>query len=935
MLDPRNLHALTGQQKLHEDQRQWREAYEVQTRLARMRKSDDGLVLGFLQAEMGREALAAGRRDAAEAAFRTSLSLDRRVFPAHLALADLWLRAGPPPGRAGAGGRDRGGAGARLSRLLARCSGPTRPAGEPSRFAALCERLVGPGPARLAGAARPRAPPARRRAAPSEALGLLLRAVEANPHVLLVHLEVWRTLRALGALGPEERKYVATVEESALYVDPHICTVCRYRADDMLWRCPHCHEWNTLRGGARRPRGGNAVSGRARWAGWRGTLLAAALVARPVAHGVPLATVLVVLGDGARPGGAARRPARARRAAARLATPGSSSARARASASRSRGSHCWPGVRSARRGSRRWSRSGRRAPASHSRAAARPVRRRARLGPRRAPAATLAVALVAILLQPLASAARLGEPVPFDLLFHAGTAAELRHRWPLQDPRVAGVPLHYHVLAYALPIEAADRAAGSARRFAAGARPALLGRPARPADWRTPAGWCLATPAPVSRPPPSRSSTPTPASSWAWVPGRSTATSPPPCTAARRRSAAWSCWSAFRFRSRAGSRPRRRRELAVLALLAAAASGAKTTVLPVVLGGLALCAAWAFARSRAGARGGAGRPPLAVVAVAGAPFTLWQSLGPSSYSRMAHFGVGTAFTSSAFAGAAASLLGVGALAGLAALPLFLLWLAGFLGLAGIGAAVWLASRRERLSGVQAWALSLAGVALVASLLVDAPGLSQLFLLYNGQLLLCLFAGAGLARALPPRRLADCAIAVVLALAALPSLAMVSRALPAMLAADVAGFSRSPSPMPDEYARGLGWLRAHASRDAVVFADNPSLLLSAFGEVRLYYETGLYTARAWEVGPDREPWPERAALQERLLRRPDPGAIAQARRAVGPETRLLVVADAVQSRVESGFVLASPGRVPGRRLFPEELFELRFANAALHVYEARR
>ena len=79
-----------------------------------------------------------------------------------------------------------------------------------------------------------------------EALGLLLRAVEANPHVLLVHLEVWRTLRALAQLGPEEQKYVATVEESALYVDPHICTACRYRADDMLWRCPHCHEWNTL-----------------------------------------------------------------------------------------------------------------------------------------------------------------------------------------------------------------------------------------------------------------------------------------------------------------------------------------------------------------------------------------------------------------------------------------------------------------------------------------------------------------------------------------------------------------------------------------------------------------------------------------------------------------------------------------------------------------
>jgi lipopolysaccharide assembly protein B len=243
-VEPRNLHALAGQQKLHEEQRQWREAYEIQTRLARMRKSDDGLVLGFLQAEMGREALAAGRRDAAEEAFLTALSLDRRVFPAHLALAELWLERDPR----------------RAAHLLedAIAAAPERAylafpsiqkayaaAGEPSRFAALCERLVSQDPrdwrARLALARQ-----LRDGGGAAEALGLLLRAVEANPHVLLVHLEVWRTLRALGTLGPEQQRYVAAVEASAVYVDPHICTVCRYRADDMLWRCPHCHEWNTF-----------------------------------------------------------------------------------------------------------------------------------------------------------------------------------------------------------------------------------------------------------------------------------------------------------------------------------------------------------------------------------------------------------------------------------------------------------------------------------------------------------------------------------------------------------------------------------------------------------------------------------------------------------------------------------------------------------------
>jgi lipopolysaccharide biosynthesis regulator YciM len=243
-VDPRNLHALAGLQKLHEEQRQWREAYEIQTRLARMRKSDDALVLGFLQVEMGKEALRAGRRDEAEEAFRTALSLDRRVFPAQLALADLLLERDPR--RAAQVLEDAIAAAPERAYLAFTALQRTYAAmGEPSRFVALCERLVSQDPrdfrARLALARQ-----LRDGGAPSEALGLLLRALEANPHVLLVHLEIWRTLRALGTLGPEEQRYVTTVEESALYVDPHICTVCRYRADDMLWRCPHCHEWNTF-----------------------------------------------------------------------------------------------------------------------------------------------------------------------------------------------------------------------------------------------------------------------------------------------------------------------------------------------------------------------------------------------------------------------------------------------------------------------------------------------------------------------------------------------------------------------------------------------------------------------------------------------------------------------------------------------------------------
>ena len=242
--DPGNLQALIGQEKLHEDQREWREAYEVQTRLARLRKTDDGLVLGHLQAEIGREAARAGDRPAAEAAFRAALSLDRRVLPAHLGLAAL--HAESDPRRAAAILEDAVAAVPERAYLafepLARAYSAC---GEPSRFVATCERLIGQDPrdwrARVALARHVRA-----EGKPEESLGLLLRAVEANPQVLLVHLEAWRTLRALGVVGEAEARYVSAAEESAFYVDPHICTACRYRADDMLWRCPHCHEWDTF-----------------------------------------------------------------------------------------------------------------------------------------------------------------------------------------------------------------------------------------------------------------------------------------------------------------------------------------------------------------------------------------------------------------------------------------------------------------------------------------------------------------------------------------------------------------------------------------------------------------------------------------------------------------------------------------------------------------
>jgi lipopolysaccharide biosynthesis regulator YciM len=242
--EPKNLQALDGLQKVHEDQRRWREAFAAQVRRQRLRKSDDSTVLGYIQAEIGREALAAGRRDEAEKAFHAALQLDRRVFPAYLGLCDLLLPSDP---RRAAAILEQAMAAAperaylafeRLARAFAAC-------GEPSRFVALCEDIVRRDPrdwrARVALARQLRG-----EGRLEEAHGLLLRALAENPHVLLVHLEIWRTLRALGVDDEHVRAYATACEEAVFFRDPHLCTSCRYRADDMLWRCPHCHAWNSF-----------------------------------------------------------------------------------------------------------------------------------------------------------------------------------------------------------------------------------------------------------------------------------------------------------------------------------------------------------------------------------------------------------------------------------------------------------------------------------------------------------------------------------------------------------------------------------------------------------------------------------------------------------------------------------------------------------------
>jgi lipopolysaccharide biosynthesis regulator YciM len=116
---------------------------------------------------------------------------------------------------------------------------------DPARFPALCRRLISANAqewrARLALAHYLTS-----HGSASDALELLFEALAINPHALAIHQGIWETLTELRLPPGLVTRYVGLARESIFYVDPHICVRCRYRSTELLWQCPHCHEWNTF-----------------------------------------------------------------------------------------------------------------------------------------------------------------------------------------------------------------------------------------------------------------------------------------------------------------------------------------------------------------------------------------------------------------------------------------------------------------------------------------------------------------------------------------------------------------------------------------------------------------------------------------------------------------------------------------------------------------
>ncbi len=248
-LDPSNAYALLHLEKVYEEQRQWDEAARVRQELLTMAGPESPArsqaVLAFLENERGLLALRAGDLAGARARFSAALDLDGAVTPASVNLGDVLAREGDRDAAIRRWEQVIDDTPDRAHLVLDRLREAYAAAGHPERFLELCRRVAAAHPhnwrARLAFG---QALAAGREA--DAALDQFLEALSHNPHGLTVHEAIWDLLLGDGLERRAVERYVTHAKAAVFYLDPHVCLRCHYRSTELLWQCPHCHEWNTF-----------------------------------------------------------------------------------------------------------------------------------------------------------------------------------------------------------------------------------------------------------------------------------------------------------------------------------------------------------------------------------------------------------------------------------------------------------------------------------------------------------------------------------------------------------------------------------------------------------------------------------------------------------------------------------------------------------------
>ena len=243
-LEPKNAYALHHLMKIHEEEQDWEKARAAQDELSRVTGASDATLEAFHLDQMGLAASRSGDPTAAVRAFEEATRLDRKLPPPYLHHGDLLAEQGKLEEAEALWQRLAKESPSFAHLVFGRLERVRKKLGREERMEKLYEQVIRDDERDFRG----RMALARLRRAQGrseEAFELLLEAVARNPHALGVHIEAWNALASeAGEASSRIARYLEEVSGSVLFVDPYICIKCSYRANGILWRCPHCQEWN-------------------------------------------------------------------------------------------------------------------------------------------------------------------------------------------------------------------------------------------------------------------------------------------------------------------------------------------------------------------------------------------------------------------------------------------------------------------------------------------------------------------------------------------------------------------------------------------------------------------------------------------------------------------------------------------------------------------
>ena len=243
--DRENIHAYLNLKNLYERERDWKRAFSSQQRLIDLDRSESYKSLAFLKTEMGKEKMKEGDFQAAVKHSEEAIKLYEKTAPAYIQLGDSHFHL--------EGYDEARQAWERLVEVLPeqaylvlhRLAKIYRYFETEEKIESLCENLIAVNGndwrTHLFLAER-----YHRGRDDEKADSFLEETLRINPRSLSVQLAFLRSIQK-ELKSQRLRMFVDTLESERLFIDPYVCVKCGYRTTDVLWRCPHCHSWNSLR----------------------------------------------------------------------------------------------------------------------------------------------------------------------------------------------------------------------------------------------------------------------------------------------------------------------------------------------------------------------------------------------------------------------------------------------------------------------------------------------------------------------------------------------------------------------------------------------------------------------------------------------------------------------------------------------------------------